>query len=89
MVRTSSVHMASPVSGSRDLDFSLERRAELSVVGPELLIEPSDLAFTSLSEAGWRLCNETNCNYWSYYHHHRDWNPLWQLDQYFLYTLLY
>ena len=55
---TSSVHMASPVSGSRDLDLSFERRAELSVAGLELLMEPSDLAFTSRSLAGCRLCNE-------------------------------
>ena len=53
---TSSVHIASPVSGSRDFDFSLESRAELSVAGLELLMEPSDLAFTSRSLAGWRLC---------------------------------
>ena len=31
MVITSSVHMARPVSGSRDLDFSLERSALVSV----------------------------------------------------------
>ena len=37
------------MSGSRDLNFSFYRTAELSVVGLELLMEPSDLAFTSLS----------------------------------------
>ena len=39
------------MSGSRDLDLSFDRTAELSVVGLELLMEPSDLAFTSLSLA--------------------------------------
>ena len=41
------------MSGSNDLDLSFEsdNTAELSVVGLELEIDPSDLAFTSLSLA--------------------------------------
>ena len=37
------------------MDLSLLRRAELSEVGAELLMEPSDLAFTSLSLAAAEL----------------------------------
>ena len=41
------------MSGSNDFDLSFEsdRTAELSVVGLELEMDPSDLAFTSLSLA--------------------------------------
>ena len=41
------------MSGSSDFDLSFEseRTAELSVVGLELEMDPSDLAFTSLSLA--------------------------------------
>ena len=43
--------MLLPVRGSKDFDLSFERTAELSEVGAELEMEPSDLALTSLSLA--------------------------------------
>ena len=55
--------VALPVKGSRDLDLSLLRRAELSEVGAELLMEPSDLAFTSLSLAAAVLV--MGCRVWT------------------------
>lgn len=37
------------MSGSKDFDFNFDRTAELSVVGLELDMDPSDLALTNLS----------------------------------------
>jgi hypothetical protein len=53
----SELHMAKPVSGSRDRDFILEKLASVAVA--VVVVEardPSDLAFTRRSVAGIRFC---------------------------------
>lgn len=54
----SELHIASPVSGSRERDFMREKLFESVPAVAEEAREPSDLALTSRSEAGirfWRL----------------------------------
>lgn len=50
----SELHIASPVSGSNERDFNLDKLVSVLMV-PEEAKEPSDLAFTNLSVAGIKL----------------------------------
>jgi len=59
MIWGSELHMASPVKGSSERDFILDKLASVAVA--EVVVdarEPSDFAFTSRSVAGIRFWRE-------------------------------